>query len=129
MNRSTRMLLLALVLPILAVGLPYWGRPYAELQLPGALLWWPLALVFFGAVASRLAGAGFVASWLVAGAPLALVVGVRVLRDTAADPSTHNLWPLELMIAGALGWGMALLGALAAHFSLRARAAPNEPAP
>ena len=82
MNRSTRMLLLALVLPILAVGLPYWGRPYAELQLPGALLWWPLALVFFGAVASRLAGAGFVASWLVAGAPLALVVGVRVLRDT-----------------------------------------------
>ena len=119
------MLLLALVLPIIAVGVPYWQAPYASLQLPGALLWWPVVLVFFGAVASRLAGAGFLASWLVAGAPLAIVVMVRVMRDTGADPTSHNLWPLELMIAAALGWGSALLGALAAHFSLRARTDPE----
>ena len=123
MTRSLRMLAMALVLPVIAVGATYWPQPYnsAGTQLPSALLWWPVVLVFFGAVASRLAGAGFLASWLVAGAPLAIVVMVRVLRDTAADPTSHNLWPLELINAGTLGWGAALLGALAAHYSLRAR--------
>lgn len=125
MKREHRMLLLALALPILAIGTHYWARPYAELQLPSALLWWPVLLVFFGAVASRLAGAGFLLSWLVAGAPLAIVVMVRVMRDTGADPTTHNLWPLELVIAGVLGWGASLLGALAGHLSLRARKAEN----
>jgi hypothetical protein len=121
MNRSTRMLLLAFAVPVLAVGATYWTRPYAELQLPSALLWWPVVLVFFGAVASRLAGAGFFASWMAPGAALPVVVLVRIVRDTAADPTTHNLWPLEFLIADVLGFGAAFLGVVAAVLSLKAR--------
>lgn len=121
MNRSTRMTMLAFVVPVIAVGTTYWARPYAELQLPSALLWWPVLLVFFGAVATRLAGAGFAVSGLVPGAALPAVVAIRVLVDAASDPTTHNLWPLELLIAGALGFGAALLGAGAATLSLRMR--------
>lgn len=124
MTRSTRMLLLAFVLPLVAVGVPYFARPYADLQLPSALLWWPVVLVFFGALASRLAGAGFLASWLVPGATLPLVALGRIVRDTAADPTTHNLWPLEFLIADVLGFGAAFLGVVAAVLSLKTRTAP-----
>lgn len=110
---------MAFLLPLIAIGVPYWSRPYAELQLPGALLWWPVVLVFFGAVASRLSGAGFMASWLIAGAPLMVVVLVRIVLDTAKDPTTHNLWPLEVLIADALGFGASFLGTAAAAFSMR----------
>ena len=117
---------MAFFLPIIAVGVPYWSRPYAELQLPSALLWWPVVLVFFGAVASRLSGAGFMASWLVAGAPLMIVVVVRIVLDTAKGPTTHDLWPLELLIADALGFGASFLGAAAAVLSRRPAAGPPQ---
>ena len=118
------MVLLAFFVPIVAIGVPYWSRPYAEL--PSALLWWPVVLVFFGALASRLAGAGFMASWLVPGVTIPVVVLVRIIRDTAADPTTHNLWPLEFLIADFLGLGAAFLGVVAAVLSLKARAPAPE---
>ena len=120
------MLVLAFVLPTVAVGTTYWARPYAELQLPSALLWWPVVLVFFGALASRLAGAGFMASWFAAGATLPVVVLVRVVLDTAADPTTHNLWPLEFLIADVLGFGAAFLGVVAAVVSMKTRTLPEQ---
>ena len=126
MKRHHRMLAMALGLPLLAIGLPYWQADYGTpaTQLPSALLWWPVVLVFFGAVASRLAGAAFLLAWAVAGSPIPLVVLVRVLVDTGVEPTTHGLWPLELAIAAAVGYGAALLGALVGHAAIRLRSGP-----
>jgi hypothetical protein len=52
--------------------------------------------------------------WRVAAAlPLAAMAFVagRIVLDTARDPTSHNLWPFEIVIAG--GAGLAFLAALA----------------
>ena len=36
----------------------------------------------------------------------------RVVVDTARDPTSHNLWPFEMVIAFALGLAGAVPGAL-----------------
>jgi hypothetical protein len=41
---------------------------------------------------------------------MAFVAG-RIVLDTARDPTSHNLWPFEIVIAG--GAGLAFLAALA----------------
>ena len=45
-------------------------------------------------------------------APIA-VVG-RVVMDTAADPTSHNLWPLEVVLAGIMSVPAICLGAAVA---------------
>jgi hypothetical protein len=127
LNRKRRMLLLAFLLPLIAIGLPYWQAPYnsAAMQLPNAFFGWPLVLVFFAAVASRLSGAGFLAAWGDAGATMPIIVLVKVLIDTNTDPTTHNAWPLEMAIAAVLGFGIALLGTLAGHFAIKLRQKPE----
>lgn len=118
MIRTRRMLLMAFVLPLLAVGVPFWNADpgSAGATIPGALLWWPLVLVFFGAVASRLAGAGFVVAWLVAAAPLPLLVLARALAGTGTTLA-------DAALAAGLALVATLLGALAGHAALRGRAA------
>lgn len=127
MKRHHRMLLLAFVLPLIAIGVPYWQAPYnsPDAQLPGAFLGWQLVLVFFAAVASRLSGAHFLAAWVVPASTLPAIVLVDVILDTATDPTTHNLWPLEVLISAAIAGTVALLGALAGHFAIRARRTPS----
>ena len=53
--------------------------------------------------------------WRAAAAVPALIIGYVVLRivlDTARDPTSHNLWPFELLQAGALS--LVLIGLLLA---------------
>jgi len=48
--------------------------------------------------------------WLAA-APLLLVAGdaLLIVADTSADPTSHNLWPLELVMFGACGAGFVVV--------------------
>jgi ABC-type uncharacterized transport system permease subunit len=50
----------------------------------------------------------------VAVSPAALVTAVmaRVAVDVASDPTSHNLWPIEVVIAAVLGafWGLIAAG-------------------
>jgi NhaP-type Na+/H+ or K+/H+ antiporter len=39
-----------------------------------------------------------------------LAVLVRVAVETARDPTSHNLWPFEALIAGSIGFVGALIG-------------------
>ena len=53
--------------------------------------------------------------WRVAAAVPALIIGFVVLRiviDTSSDPTSHNLWPFEILQAGALS--LVLIGLLLA---------------
>jgi hypothetical protein len=52
--------------------------------------------------------------WKLAAAVPAGIVGFVILRiavGTAADPTSHNLWPFEVLIAGLAS--LAIIGALA----------------
>jgi hypothetical protein len=49
-------------------------------------------------------------------AAIAFVVG-RIVIDTARDPTSHNLWPLEIVLYGAAGLAFIVLLALVRHFT------------
>jgi hypothetical protein len=60
---------------------------------------------------------------LVVGAAVPAAILARVIVEAAADPTSHNLWPLELIIPAVAGIVCssvgALLGSLPSFFSKR----------
>jgi len=96
----------------LAIGLPYMGIPYSSADVPGSLVTWGMLVLFGMAAAMCLANR---ASFLATSATLLmvtpLIVMIRVIRDTALDPTSHNLWPFEVVIAVFLGGIVVLAGA------------------
>ena len=97
---------------ILACGLPLWRIPYKDVSIgsnPSTRVW--LAL---GAVA------GLVGGWLLkpklrrpilaVTLGFALAVCGRVEVETSRDPTSHNLWPFEVVIAAFYGFLAASIG-------------------
>jgi hypothetical protein len=96
---------------LLACGLPLWRVPYDRVSMPGN----PSGTVWLvgGGLAGILGGillrsnrtpvlsvtTGFV-----------LAVMARVVVETSRDPTTHNLWPFEVVIAGGIGLIAGALG-------------------
>lgn len=118
---------LALAVVVLAAGIPYWRLPYNEINrghfamLPGALLLGFLTLVL---IVVEVARVKFTALTMLLAVPTINVVKIAI--DTAADPTSHNLFPFELIIAALSGaavvlpvvgiglavrWAMARMGA------------------
>ena len=105
-------LLVALALSMLAVGVPYWQVPYAALSLPNALLGVGLLVPLLATAAIRVvAGVPFLAAVGV-GLAVPCVVAMRVVADVMGDPTSHNLWPFEVIIAGVVGLAVSVCGAL-----------------
>jgi hypothetical protein len=98
----------------LAVGVPYWRIPYNRLDLPNALVGTGLVvLVATAALTRAISGRG---SFIVAsaiGSAVPAVVVLRVIVDVMGDPTSHNLWPFEVVIAAVAGGAAALAGAFA----------------
>jgi pyridoxal biosynthesis lyase PdxS len=103
----------AFLAAFVAVGVPYWLIPYRQVSLPNALLTAGLVAVPLTALLLRSFGAACV--WLataIAASAVPAVVIARVVVDCLQDPTAHNLWPFEVIIAIVLGFGPALVGAL-----------------
>lgn len=103
---------LAWLVGFLAVGLPYWRIPYARVTLPNALP--VLGLLVVGAialflVASKRLSLGM-STGILATTVLAAVMA-RVIVEGVSDPTSHNLWPFELVVAGVTGVLVAGMGA------------------
>jgi hypothetical protein len=102
---------------VLACGLPLWPIPYARVSMtenPSGWVW----LIGAGAAGALSAillrrGSGMPALCVALGFVLA-VVG-RVSVETARDPTSHNLWPFEVVIAGTIGFAGGFLGAVVAR--------------
>jgi hypothetical protein len=97
----------------LAIGLPYWSIPYGSVNLPNALPVLGLLVVGGSAlflVASRRLSLGM--SIGILGTTVPAAVMARVIVEVAGDPTSHNLWPFELVIAGVTGVVVAGVGAL-----------------
>jgi hypothetical protein len=95
------------------MAVPYWTADYARVRDDGIFGWfWLVALALV--LGTFLAGAVSEAPlWVVLPtmlvcAPVA-VVG-RVVLDTAVDPTSHSLWPIEIFLAGIMSIPPTCLG-------------------
>ena len=111
-NRST-WLSIAFFAGFLAVGLPYWQIPYAKLSLPETLIGFGLLVVIAAATISRLSGRTPVfLTIVVVGMTVPSAVFARVIVEATKDPTSHNLWPIEVGIALFVGIGSSSVGVL-----------------
>jgi hypothetical protein len=112
----------AFVVSFFAVGFPYWQIPYAKVSLPSTLYGPGLLVVGLLAAAARAFGkARFLTVILAAGAAVPAPILARIVVDTTKDPTSHNLWPFEVIIAAVIGAlcssAGALVGSLLARLS------------
>jgi hypothetical protein len=111
--------LLAFAVVVLAAGIPYWRVPYDELNrghfavLPGALL---LGFVTLVLVLAEVTPVKRIALTMLLCVPV--IACVSVAKDTAADPTSHNLWPFELVLA-AISGAVVVLPAVAVGMAIR----------
>lgn len=111
LSNARASLALAFLAAFLAVGVPYWLIPYGQVNLPSALLEPELLTVALGALILRACSIStFWKTVLTVGAAVPAAVLARVVWDGLADPTSHNLWPFEVLIAMLLGLPCALAG-------------------
>jgi len=96
-----------------AAGIPWWLAPYNRFAFshPASILG---CLAFVGMAAWVAGGTplGLGRGGLVVGAAVPCAVMVRVVVDTMKDPTSHNLWPFEVVFAGLFGFGLAYAAGL-----------------
>jgi len=110
----------AFVVSFFAVGFPYWQIPYAKISLPSTLYGTGLLVVGILAAAARAYGKARLLAVILAidGAVPASILA-RIAVDTAKDPTSHNLWPFEFIIAAVLGVLCSSAGALVGSLPAR----------
>ncbi len=104
---------IAFIINFFAVGVSYWLMPYNKVNLPDALMAPGLSLVAVTALLLRACGVGSfgqVSRIVGASVPASVVVGIVV--EVAKDPTAHNLWPFEIVIASLVGFACAAAGAI-----------------
>src|SRR5262245_5493944 len=111
----------AVLAAFLVCGLLLWPIPYNQVSLPGnpssgLLLLLGGAIAF---VAAFLIRPGFAAPWLAVPMGFALAVLARVMVETSRDPTSHNLWPFEVVILGGIGLVAGLIGVTLARLAQR----------
>lgn len=112
-RRNSIWLFLAFVSCVLGVGVPYWLPDYHAINLPDSLM--GPGLIMVGLAACLLYTSRATRWWkgtLTVAASVPAVVLIRVLVDCFEDPTAHNLWPLEMIIALGLGLSSALVGGI-----------------
>ena len=97
----------------LAAGIPWWRAPYNHFTLshPLAILGC-LVLVCLSAWVAGWTPLGLGRGGLVVGGAVPCAVMVRVLVDVVKEPTSHNLWPFEVVLAGLFGFGLAYAAGL-----------------
>ena len=113
-------LVAAFVSSFFAVGFPYWQIPHAKASLPSTLYGTGLLVVGVLAAAARAFGkARLLTVILTVGGAVPAPILARVAVDTAKDPTSHNLWPFEFIIAAVVGVLCSSAGALVGSLPAR----------
>ena len=96
------MLALGFAAGLLLTGTPYWRLPYnANIFVdPGILLGFAALAVVTAALAAS-GAARLLAIFFATLAAFPAAVAIRVVIETMKDPTDHNLWPFELIMAAA----------------------------
>jgi hypothetical protein len=112
-SRAGYWLVAAFVVGFFAVGIPYWLIPYEKVSLPSTLYGSGLLVVGVLAAAIRAFGqARLLTVILAVGAAVPAPILARIAVDTTKDPTSHNLWPFEIIIAAMIGALCSSAGAL-----------------
>jgi hypothetical protein len=113
MNKAGRYgLATAFVVGLFAVGLPYWAIPYNKVSLPNTLVRPELLTIVLGTLLLGLfRSCRFRVAVLVVGTAVPAAVLARVIVECAKDPTSHNLWPFEIVFAVGVGLLASLAGA------------------
>lgn len=106
-------LVLVFVVTTAAMAAPYWTAGYDSIREDGIFgSWYLVALLLVAGtfLAGTLSDVPLVvvSPLMLTCVPLA-VIG-RVLIDTASQPTAHNLWPLEVVLAGTMSIPFVLVG-------------------
>lgn len=99
-GRGVSSLIVGLIAGLLLTGLPYWRLPYSAdflADTPVRIGFAGLALIAALLAATGAARPGRIVKLMLIPYPLA--VALRVAVEVAADPTSHNLWPFELVFA------------------------------
>ncbi len=120
--QGSRLIWAASAVCLLAFGIPYWRVPYDQVALPNTLYGPGLLLVAVCALMLCALGVARIGKvTLVVGLAVPAAVLARVIVDGLADPTSHNLWPFEIVISLVLGMTVAGIGALAGSGIARMR--------
>jgi hypothetical protein len=118
-GRNRILIGLAFAACFLVVGVPYWAIPYAQVSLPGTLMGLELLIVPAAAFALRFPlRVPFLPAAATPGLAVPAAVLARVAWEVVQDPTSHNLWPFEAVLAALLGFGVALAGVVPASLIL-----------
>lgn len=107
----SKLLLACFVFSTVAVGIYWWRPQYGELQVLSS--GWVLAIVSVvvaAAFASRVLNHSMLIGAAAAAGGIA-AIAIRIVVEVVQDPTSHNLWPFELVIASCFIFPSALLGA------------------
>lgn len=99
----------AFLLGVLVMGAPYWALPYHAVSLPSSLYGTGLLVMMFGAFA--LSALRIVPWWVAAilmGSVAPSIVMARVTVECSTDPTLHNLWPIEIVVASFVSYPLTL---------------------
>ncbi len=98
-------------------GVAIWLPAYSDLSLPNALIGYPLWVILLSAFFTKLFSkhGAVIISLSIGAAPL-VAYFLRMMVDTAKDPTSHNLWPIALFIIGVVCFPAAALGSSLAWF-------------
>lgn len=103
----------ACAVSFLAIGLPLWRLPYAQVSLPNSLSVFGLVVVFAMALAIRAAfRASFVQAGILVGLCVPAAIMARIIVEVALDPTSHSLWPFEIVIGSGVGLALSCVGAV-----------------
>ena len=97
----------------LAAGIPWWTAPYNHFTFSHPLsLLGCLAFVCIAAWVAGWTSLGLGRGGLVVGGAVPCAVLARVVVETLRDPTSHNLWPFEVVFSGVFGFGAAYAAGL-----------------
>lgn len=99
-ERRTLWLASGFAAALFLTGVPYWRLPYnADFFADGVLLFGLAGLAVVAALLAASGSARLIRIFWVTLAAFPAAVMIRVIIETAKDPTDHNLWPFELIIA------------------------------
>lgn len=103
---------MAFAVSFFTIGLSSWQIPYQKIALPNAVLGPGLVgVIVLAALPRVLCHTRLWPATLIVGAYVPAAVLARVIYDTLRDPTSHNLWPFEIILVGGPGILAVLVGA------------------
>ena len=120
LNWKSLWLLPAFVAVFFLVGIPFWNIPYSKVSVPNSLVAPGLVgLIAFSLILTVFEVASLRRIFVVMSLCLPALVYARVEVETGRDPTSHNLWPFEIVLALLLGIICVLPALLIGKFALR----------